>query len=256
MSSEEPAFTRDSDTPIDQVGRTGWDVLYAGRRWVLLSVISAILCICIYLAGDSLDGIGLFLDEYSDAIGFFVGCFVLFFIIGRWTTRFLLRVPMMDYLVLDFDSFTGAIYRIPVPLLSRMDIEGGNNLTFTWRTGDGFRLARNVDLDKGVIETAWPHEVPIEQAAFTLSDLQRREEDYERCKIENLYLRRRSVVIAADLAKRSNRDLTHEISDVLALDELDLDSYLDGLDPLKPRMSGEDAEGGDTVGADDEPPSE
>ncbi len=246
--SEVPGFTRDADTLSDQVGRTWADLLYSARKWVLLFVILILAGIGLYLGGDSLSGVGSFLEKYSDAIGFFIGCFVLFFIIGRWITRFLLRVPMMDYLVLDFDSLTGALYRIPVPLLSKMEVSGGNNLTFSWRTGDSFRLARKVDLEAGVIETAWPHEVPIEQAAFTLSDLQRREEDYEHAKIENLYLRRRSVVIAADLAKKANVDLTHEISDALSIDELDIDAYLEGLDPLKSRMSGEEtepSEGGD-----------
>lgn len=251
MSSDAkvPRFMRDPEQPMDQVGRTWADILYSARRWILGGLVLCIAGVAIYLGGGSLSGVSTFLEKYSDAIGFFIGCFVLFFIIGRGITRRLLRVPMMDYLVLDFDSMTGAIYRIPAPLLARMDVEGGNNLTFSWRTGDSFRLARSVDLENGVIRTAWPHEVPIEQAAFTLSDLQRREEDYEKTKIENLYLRRRPVVIAADLAKKANVDLTHEISDALSLDELDAEAYLEGLDPLKSRMSGTETgagEGGDS----------
>ena len=57
------------------------------------------------------------------------------------------------------------------------------------------------------------------------------------------------MVIAADLAKKANVDLTHEISDALSLDELDAEAYLEGLDPLKSRMSGTETgagEGGDS----------
>lgn len=242
-----PAFSGSRE----DVGRTWADLFWSGRMYILLVVLAVLGVVCFLVYRPDLSGIGSFIDRYSDAITCFIAAFIVFFIIGRYVTRNLLRVPTVEFLVLDFDGFRGEIYRIPVPLLSMMDVSGGNNLAFTWRTGDSFRLARKVDLENGVIETAWPHEVPIEQAAFTLSDLQRREEDYERTKIENLYLRRRPVVIASDLARRSNQELAHEISDTLELDELDIASYLDGLDPLKARSGTE--EGGD---GDEEPSSE
>lgn len=245
--SSAPPFTE----PREEVGRTWADLFWTGRAYILLAVVAVAVVACFLVYRPDLSGVGSFLDRYSDAISCFIAAFVVFFLIGRSVTRNLLRVPMMEFLVLDFDGFRGEIYRIPIPLLSMMDVSGGNNLAFTWRTGDGFRLARKVDLENGVIETAWPHEVPIEQAAFTLSDLQRREEDYERTKIENLYLRRRPVVIASDLARRSNQELAHEISDALELDELDIDAYLDGLDPLKVRPDPD--EGGES---DEEPSSE
>lgn len=248
--SEVPRFTLDPER--EEVGRTWADLAYAAR-WYILAIVAVIaVAVWAHLSGFSFDGVRSFVDRWGVAIEYFVICFVLFFLIGRWVVRLLLRVPTVDFLVLDFETFRGAIYRIPVPLLSRMEVTGGNNLTFSWRTGDSFRLARKVDLDNGVIETAWPHEVPIEQAAFTLSDLQRREDDYEEAKLENLYLRRRPVVVATDLAKRASSDLTHEISEALRLDELDIDAYLDGLDPLRSRRSGTDDEGGESDAEDGE----
>ncbi len=250
MSGDIPSSVPDFIDSDGDIGRTWADIAWSARRHILVIVSVAIVAILYLVFRPDLSGIGLFLEKYSDAILCFLVAFVVFLLIGRSVTRNLLHVPMMEFLVLDFDGFRGEIYRIPVPLLSMMDVGGGNNLAFTWRTGDSFKLARRVDLENGVIETAWPHEVPIEQAAFTLSDLQRREKDYEDAKIENLYLRRRPVVIASDLARRSNYELTHEISDVLNLDELDIDEYLEGLDPLKVRMEASEDfdEGGDGGG--------
>ena len=238
MYSEDDPRSFEDTAPV---GRTWADMVYSAR-WPILIFISIIVLVIV--GAVFRDDIGSFVAKYSDQIKIFAAAFVLFFLIGRYVTKVFFRVPTVDYLVLDFESFRGEIYRIPVPLLSDLAISGGNNLTFSWRTGDGFRLARKVDLENGIIETAWPHEVPIEQAAFTLADLQRRESDYERLSIENLYLRRRPTVIATELAARSNRYLADEISDVLKLDGLDLDSYLNGLDPLRerrePESGGED----------------
>lgn len=238
MSSEDDIRSFEDTAPV---GRTWADMVYSAR-WPILILVSIIVLVIV--GALFRDDIGSFIAKYSDQIRIFAAAFVLFFLIGRYVTKVFFRVPTVDYLVLDFESFRGEIYRIPVPLLSELAISGGNNLTFSWRTGDGFRLARRVDLENGVIETAWPHEVPIEQAAFTLADLQRRESDYERLSIENLYLRRRPTVIATELAARSNRYLADEISEALKLDGLDLDSYLKGLDPLRerrePESGGED----------------
>ena len=106
-----------------------------------------------------------------------------------------------------------------------------------------FKLARSVDIENGTIETAWPHSISIEQAAFTLSDLQAREKDYQDAKIENLLLRRRPVVLATDLAKDANDHLASELSDLLQLGKLDVDSYLDGLDPLESRRLSDERPG-------------
>lgn len=222
------------------VGRTWADVLYR-MRWILLVVLGVVVCVvlvAVYRPDTS--GLSAAIHDNEDAIKAFIGIFILFFLIGRSFTIRVLSVQTVDYLVLDFVNLKGAIYRIPVPLLPEFRISGGNNLSFCWRDGHIFKLARRVDLEEGVIETAWPHEVPIEQAAFTLSDLQAREKDYQDCKIENLYLRRRPVVIASDLARQANDHLADEISDAMELGRLDIGSYLDGIDPLSPRRAADD----------------
>ena len=235
-----------SDAGIMPTGRTWADIIYGARRHILAVIVIIAAAVFFAFSGVSVKDIGLFLEEYSDVLKAFGFSFLVFFLAGWTVTKKLLRVPTVDYLVLDFDSFTGAIYRIPVPVLFRMQVTGGNNLVFSWRTGASFKLARRVDLENGVIETAWPHEVPVEQAAFTLSDLARREDDYRDAKIENLFLRRRSMVAAADLAKRSNQALAHDISAVLKLDELDMDAYMAGLDPLASgRTAADDIQGGE-----------
>ncbi len=233
MSSEIPP-----ERPQEVVGRTWADVVWRGRGALLAVILLLIVVLVLAIARPDLSGVG----GHAGEIEAFIAALVLGVIVGRIAAGRLHRVRYVDYLVLDFEGLRGAIYRIPVPQLARMEISGGSNLVFSWRTGQTVRLARRVDLRAGVIETAWPHEVPIEQAAYTLSDLQAREEDYERCKIENLMLRRRSMVIAADLARQANTHLADEISDVLQLGSLDVVAYMEGLDPLKPHR--EDPEDG------------
>lgn len=232
LGSEVPEFSKDQQP----VGRTGADLLYLSRFAILVAILVIGFLILLWFSGDAASEI---LSEYGDAIAVFVMAFIFMFIVARGIVLRLLRVPTIDYLVLDFQDMTGSIHRIPVSLLKDMEVSGGNNLQFTWRDGHSFRLARSVDLDAGSIVTAWPHEIPIEQAAFTLGDLQRREEDYKNCKLENLLLRRCPVVIASDLARESNLYLTKEISEVLGLGELDVAEYLKGLDPLDPKDSGD-----------------
>ena len=117
----------------------------------------------------------------------------------------------------------------------RMKVNGGNNLVFSWGMGYQFKLARRIDPENDEIEVAWPHEIPIEQAAITLDALQRREDDYTRCKIENLYLRRYPRVIAGDLARGASESFAKDLSEMLRLDDLDVDTYLGDLDPLRRR---------------------
>lgn len=224
----------------EPVGRTWADVLYGGRRFLVLAIAVVVVLILVVVYKPDLSGVSAWYEENRPAVQAFAAAFVVMFLIGRFITLRLIAVQTVDYLVLDFVNLRGSVYRIPVPLLSEFEVTGGNNLQFSWRDGHVFKLARRVDIDGGIIETAWPHEVPIEQAAFTLSDLQAREKDYRDCKIENLLLRRRPMVLAADLARDANDHLASELSELLELGELDVDSYLDGLDPLHRRKLYED----------------
>lgn len=225
----------------EPVGRTWADVFYSGRRRLAAAVVIIVALILIVVYKPDFSFVSVWYQENKPAVHAFVGAFVVMFIIGRFITLRLIQVQTVDYLVLDFVNMRGSVYRIPVPLLSTFEVTGGNNLQLSWRDGHVFKLARSVDIENGIIETAWPHSVPIEQAAFTLSDLQAREKDYRDSKIENLLLRRRPIVLAADLARDSNDHLASELSDLLQLGTLDVDSYLDGLDPLHRRKFSEDA---------------
>ncbi len=234
----------------EPVGRTWADVLYGGRRILLLIVAVIVMLVLIVVYKPDLSVISEWYAANRPAVQAFFGAFAVMFIIGRFITLRLISVLTVDYLVLDFVNMRGSVYRIPVPLLSTFEVSGGNNLQFSWRDGHVFKLARSVDIEKGIIETAWPHEVSIEQAAFTLSDLQAREKDYHDAKVENLLLRRCPMVLAADLAKDANVHLASELSDLLQLGKLDVDSYLAGLDPLHRRKLLDDSE---EVSSDDAP---
>ena len=213
MSSD----ARPSDAPIEPVGRTWADILFAGRRLLLLVLGVVVLLVLVAIYRPDLSGISEWYRDNKPAIRAFVLAFILMFVIGRFITLRLISVQTVDYLVLDFVNLRGAVYRIPVPLLSSFRISGGNNLQLSWRDGHVFKLARSVSIEDGII-----------------------------AKIENLLLRRRPVVLAADLARDANDHLASELSDLLELGDLDVDSYLNGLDPLKPRK-GSDEGSDDTV---------
>lgn len=238
MSSDRP-----SDAWLEPVGRTWADILYGGRRLLFFTLIAIVALILFAIYRPDFSGAAAWYEDSKSAIRAFIFAFIMMFLIGRFITIRLLSVQTVDYLVLDFVNMRGSVYRIPVPLLSSFRVSGGNNLQFSWRDGHVFKLARSVDIENGIIETAWPHSVSIEQAAFTLSDLQVREKDYQDAKIENLLLRRRPVVLATDLAKDANDHLASELSDLLQLGKLDVDSYLDGLDPLENRRLSDERPG-------------
>ena len=238
MSSDRP-----SDVWLEPVGRTWADILYGGRKLLFFAFIAIVVLILIAIYRPDLSGAAAWYEDSKPAIRAFIFAFIMMFLIGRFITIRLLSVQTVDYLVLDFVNMRGSVYRIPVPLLSSFRVSGGNNLQFSWRDGHIFKLARSVDIENGTIETAWPHSISIEQAAFTLSDLQAREKDYQDAKIENLLLRRRPVVLATDLAKDANDHLASELSDLLQLGKLDVDSYLDGLDPLESRRLSDERPG-------------
>ena len=240
--SMDPEFVKDPERD-EIVGRTTADLLYDSRFYILVIVL-------IVLAGLSLAFFPEVKEWFSanlEIFKLFFGPMIVFFIVGLKLVPIFLRVPTMDFVVMDFETFSGAIYRIPVTLLSKMQVSGGNSLTFSWRTGDTFRFARSVDLENGVIELAWPHEVPIELAAFSLSDMQRREKDYEQKSKENLLLRRRPVIIATDLARTSNDYLMSELSDLLKMKNFDIGDYIEVEDPLS-KASSIDSEEDDIVG--------
>lgn len=239
MSSD----ARPSDIRLEPVGRTWADILFVGRRPILVVLVAVVALVLVVIYRPDLSWISEWYDENKPAIKTFIAAFVVMFLLGRSITLRLLSVQTVDYLVLDFVNMRGSVYRIPVPLLASFKVSGGNNLQFSWRDGHVFKLARSVDIENGIIETAWPHSISIEQAAFTLSDLQAREKDYQDAKIENLLLRRRPVVLATDLAKDANDHLASELSDLLQLGKLDVDSYLDGLDPLESRRLSDERPG-------------
>ena len=242
-----------SDQP-EAVGRTWVDVFYLGRWW-FLAILVIIGLVLLVVFEDSVSGLAEAHGEdiKSLAVGAVAG-----FIASRWVTNRFLRVPTMDFLVLDFQNMTGDVWSVPVPRMKEMKVNGGNNLVFSWGMGFQFKLARKVDPENNEIEVAWPHEVPIEQAAITLSALQQREEDYTRCKIENLFLRRYPRVIAGDIARGASESFARDVSEMLRIDDFDTVSYIDGLDPLRVKhpMDRSDVpdEGGEASAA--EPPAE
>ena len=164
MSSD----ARPSDAPIEPVGRTWADILFAGRRMLLLILGVVVLLALVAIYRPDLSDISEWYRDNKPAIRAFVLAFILMFVIGRFITLRLISVQTVDYLVLDFVNLRGAVYRIPVPLLSLFRISGGNNLQLSWRDGHVFKLARSVSIEDGIIETAWPHQVPIEQARRTI----------------------------------------------------------------------------------------
>ena len=242
IGSTDPEFLRDPEKD-EVVGRTVADLLYDSRFYILVIV----LVVFVGLAYVFFPGIGEWFSANMEILRLFFGPMILFFIVGLKLVPMFLRVPTMDFLVLDFEGFGGAIYRIPVTLLAKMQISGGNSLSFSWRTGDTFRLARSVDLENRIIDLAWPHEVPIEQAAFSLSDMQRREKDYEQKSKENLLLRRRPVIIGTDLARTANDYLVSELSDLLKMKGFDIKDYIEVEDPLS-KASEVDSEEDDVLG--------
>lgn len=213
----------------EMVGRTWLDLLWYGRWWLLAILIVIGTVLLVVLDGSISSYVEVHeKDIKSLAVGILAG-----FVVGRWLTRKFFRVPTMDFLVLDFHNMTGDVWSVPVPRLKEMKVNGGNNLVFSWGMGYQFKLARRIDPDKNEIEVAWPHEVPIEQAAITLSALQQREDDYTRCKIENLYLRRYPRVIAGDIARSSSEAFAGDLSEMLRMRDFDVVSYIEGLDPLR-----------------------
>ena len=217
-----------SDQP-EAVGRTWVDVAYLGRWW-FLAIIAIVGIVLLVVLDDSVSG---FVETYGEDIKSAAAGLVVGAVASRWITLKFLRIPFVDFLILDFENLTGDVWSVPVPRLQRMKVNGGNNLTFSWGKGYQFKLARSIDLDKDEITVAWPHEIPIEQAAITLSALQLREDDYTRCKIENLYLRRYPRVIGADLARGASESFAMDLSEMLRLDDFDVDGFVDHLDPLR-----------------------
>lgn len=229
------------DKPTEVVGRTWLDLIFMGRWWLLLILIVVGLVLLMVLD----DSVSVWAEQHGEdiesaAVGLVVGA-----IAGRWITRKFLRVPTIDFLVLDFENLTGDVWSVPVPRLASMKVNGGNNLVFSWGLGYQFKLARRVDPFTNEIEVAWPHEIPIEQAAISLDALQRREDDYTRCKIENLYLRRYPRVLAADLARGASESFASDLSEMLRIDDFDIDGYVGGLDPLRRKRPTDQSERGD-----------
>ena len=242
-----------SDSP-EMVGRTWLDLLWYGRWWLfaILVVVGIVLLVVLD------DSVSVYVEEHGEDIKSAAVGLVAGFVVGRWLTRKFFRVPTMDFLVLDFQNMTGDVWSVPVPRMKEMKVNGGNNLVFSWGMGFQFKLARKVDPENNEIEVAWPHEVPIEQAAITLSALQQREEDYTRCKIENLYLRRYPRVIAGDIARGASESFARDVSEMLRIDDFDIVSYIDGLDPLRVKRPTDRSDvpdrGGEASAA--EPPAE
>lgn len=233
-----------SDRP-EAVGRTWVDVAYLGRWWFL--AILVLVCVVLLVVLD--DSVSDFVEAHGDDIKSLAVGLVAGLIVSRWFTLRFLRIPTMDFLILDFQRMTGDVWSVPVPRLKQMKVNGGNNLVFSWGCGFQFKLARSIDLDRNEITVAWPHEVPIEQAAITLSALQQREDDYTRCKIENLFLRRYPRVIAGDIARGASESFAKDLSEMLRMDDFSIDDLIDGLDPLRRKRptdhSDEPDEGGD-----------
>lgn len=223
-------FSDRGDAP-EVVGRTWLDLIYMGRWW-LLGILLVVGIVVLVVMDDSITA---FVDSRGEDLESLAVGLVAGFIAARWITMKFLRVPTIDFLVLDFQNLTGDVWSVPVPRLRKMKVNGGNNLVFSWGMGYQFKLARRIDIENNEIEVAWPHEIPIEQAAITLDALQRREDDYTRCKIENLYLRRYPRVIAGDLARGASESFARDVSEMLRIDGLDLDEYIGDLDPLRRR---------------------
>jgi len=179
----------------------------------------------------STNGIIGFLNEYGGFIVLVVICRILFGQIGRIATERFLTVPCKSLVMFDFRGLTGAIVSIPEPLFKQFATTG-HCLTFRWRTGEEFYFARNIDREKWTIDFGWPHKIRIEEAAVLLDSMQAREKDYARLKEENILLRRYPKVLAAHMAKVALDKFMGDMDKALFLGTLDVEEYLNEIDPL------------------------
>ena len=106
-----------SDGP-EMVGRTWLDLLWYGRWW-LLAILVVVGIVLLVVLDDS---VSVFVEENGEdiksaAVGLAAG-----FVVGRWITRKFLRIPTMDFLVLDFQNMTGDVWSVPVPRLKEMKV--------------------------------------------------------------------------------------------------------------------------------------
>ena len=224
------------------VGMTRVDLLYRGRWWMLaiiaLIFISVILIAVFYLFKPSLsfstEGLSQFINEYGVLIVLAFVCFIVFGQIGRIATERFLEVPLVMILCFDFEKRTGEFVAIPKPIFKEFSKEG-NGMSFSWRNGDEFYFARNIDREKKIIDFGWPHKILIEEAAVLLASMQARDKEYTELKKENIILRKFSMAIGADFAKNANNELVSDLNKALGFgdgDEFDISEYVKTIRPL------------------------
>ena len=238
-SGEDPSMYPTGPENVSTVGMTRSDLFYRGRWWILGIVLLIIGIVVTFLVlfvfkpslSFSSDGIMGFFNEYGGLIALAVICRIIFGQIGRIATERFLTVPSKSLVMFDFRGLTGAIVSIPEPLFKQFATTG-HCLTFRWRTGEEFYFARNIDREKWTIDFGWPHKIRIEEAAVLLDSMQAREKDYARLKEENILLRRYPKVLAAHMARFALDKFMGDMDKALCLGPLDIDEYLNEIDPL------------------------
>lgn len=155
-------FTKSTDSGVDAVGRTGWDVLHSSSRTLLLLAFLIVGIIALYLFRDDL--------PESETVREYVGYLlplILGLVFGRWLYWRYLRQFVIIQVEEPGSNFQRE-YEVSLGRFQRMTIEGLLNPV---STAGGVPLYRVLSFDTGTdtIRAGWCHDPRTELASVMVS---------------------------------------------------------------------------------------
>lgn len=216
-----------SDPKDAGFGRTGWDVLMAGRVYLAAALALALSAAGLYLAGRYLD-----VDAAMDMASSFWPALLspaAGWYMAKLTVESLYR-PQGRYVVLmdPGEHLFRAVF-IPEAVFRTMS-QTGNNVVYHTVGGSPLYVAKGMDMSEGRIDYGWIHELDALQVMTRESAWLRWDETLNSVLEENLELMSHPHIIGLGHARRSLRSHLDGLGALMGFTEPDYSKHTEAGD--------------------------
>ncbi len=215
--SSEPMPEADSERE-EFLGRTGWDVIYAGRRAILAFAVVAASAVAVYLAGlfFGIDALKRTAEEYwpvlaSPIVGWFV---------GRKLVSDFYRPDGRVLVQLDPGSHMFRAVFVPERFF-RLLTQTGNNVVYHTPAGMPVYTVKSMDLERGAVDYGWVHESEALTVMTRENAYSEWDDTLNEVLRENLELMVHPHVIGLGYARKNLREHLDMMGGALGLDGAD-----------------------------------
>ena len=208
--------------PEQQMGRTAWDVVYAGRRTIFGIVVMMVSAAVLYLIGSTygIEPLRKILEDYWPVLISPIAGWYL----GKKVSKDLYRPDGRLLISLDPETHLFRLVFVPERTFKTMT-QTGNNVVYHTPSGLPAYTVRDMDLNNGRIGYGWIHENDALVVMTRESAYKKWNTTLDQVMEDNLELMGHPHIIGLGYARKNLRDHLDGLGEVLGITKPDYEQH-------------------------------